>query len=477
MHDSIGFTAFKLVLIFVLVGLNGFFVAAEFAIVKVRGTRLQSLARQGSRRARMAQHLTQRLDAYLSATQLGITITSIVLGWVGEETMHQVFIGPLLERLHVTNETVVRVTSFLFGTGIIVFLHVVLGELAPKSLAIQRTDATTLWVAHPLRWFYVAMYPFIATLNTTANFVLRLVGIQPAGSHEMAHSEEELRLLFAESQRSGVLTSDKRDLLENVFELSRHIVRQIMVPRTEIAYFNVRKSLAENLAIAERTAHSRYPLVDGDLDHVLGVIHMKDLFWQLKELESGPSGQPRSERVNPMIAGGDISAHPLSSGAGFLQTITRTAPFVPDTMRIDNLLREFQQKRIHLAMVVDEFGTTMGMVTFENVIEEIVGQVQDEFDQEAPMVRQTSASEFMLDGATSLSEANEVLGLKIESEAYDTIGGFILDELGRIPKPGDQVRLGEVLFTVGEMRKQRVHRVQAKIVQSQTEGQEPAPGK
>lgn len=463
-----GLTALKLFLIPVLVFANGFFVAAEFAIVKVRGTRIESLVRKGSRRARVARHIIQHLDAYLSATQLGITITSILLGWVGEETMRHAIVEPALASISVTNPTVVRTLSFFLGTGIIVFLHVVLGELVPKSLAIQQPDSTSLWVAYPLKWFYLLMYPAIASLNNTANFFLRLAGIQPAGEGEEAHSEEELRLLFAESARSGVLTSDKRDLLENVFDLSRRIVRQIMVPRTEIVAFSLRKSLAENLRLAHATAHSRYPLVDGDLDNVVGIIHMKDLFWRLKGLEHSPAVAPPNQ-----AAGGPQEELP-PSGAGFLKSIAREVLFVPDAMRIENLLREFQEKRIHLAVVVDEFGATMGMVTFENVIEAIVGQVQDEFDEEAPLVRKVSATEFVLDGRAPLPDVNDALGTACESADVDTIGGFMINELGRIPRTGDSLAVDNVELTVTEMKGPRIHRIQAHLVSADDAGAPPA---
>lgn len=474
MEPELTLTALKLLAVFFLVVVNGFFVAAEFAIVRVRLTKIQSLVHKGSNRARVAEHIIEHLDAYLSATQLGITIASILLGWVGEEAMRHSVVEPVLRVLNVHNEALIRVISFVLGTGIIVFLHVVLGELAPKSLAIQRTDPTVLWVSYPLKWFYKLMYPVIATLNNSANFLLRLVGITPLSGHELAHSEEELRLLLAASQRSGVLTSEKRSLLENVFDMSRTVVRQIMVPRTEIAAFHLNRTLAENLAIAERTAHSRYPLVDGDLDNVVGVIHMKDLFWQLKEMElTMPGAEPPGERLNPMIAGGDIASHPPSSGAEFLRKIAREVPFVPETMHIDNLMREFQQKHVHLAMVVDEYGGTSGLVTFENVIEEIVGEVQDEFDHEAPRIRQLSENEYLLEGITSLYEVNETLGTELRAEDVDTIGGLLLNQLGRLPKPGDRVDLDGLELTVREMRRQRIYRVYAKVHQSYEPEQEP----
>lgn len=458
----------QVILIFLLVFLNGFFVAAEFAIVKVRSTTIRSLAEHGNRRAKMAEGILNHLDAYLSATQLGITIASIMLGAIGEKFMTDRVVEPLIGDLPWMTASAKAAVAFFLGTGIIVFLHVVLGELAPKSLAIQRPNGTSLWVAYPLRWFYVVLYPAIMLLNGAANLMLRLVGIQPAMGHELAHSEEELRMIVSESQRIGNITRDKLDLLENVFDFSDVTVRQIMVPRTEVAVFDLGKSLGENLATAERTAHSRYPLVDGDLDHVIGIIHMKDLFWQLKEMEMSPQEAAEAiERRNPMIAGGDMARKAPATGAQFLSAIARQVLYVPETAKINTLLHEFQTKRIHMAMVVDEYGSTTGLVTFENVIEEIVGEVQDEFDQETPRIQQLTESEYMLDGITPLFDVNDQLGLDLESEEADTIGGYVLSELGRFPKPGDKVVADGVELTVRELRRQRIHRVLARLLSAQ----------
>lgn len=450
----------QFLLIMFLVLLNGFFVAAEFAIVKVRSTTIKSLANQGNRRATMAYNIIEHLDAYLSATQLGITIASIMLGAIGEEFMSKHVVTPLIGDLPWISDSAKSAISFFTGTGIIIFLHVVLGELAPKSLAIQKPNSTSLWISYPLRWFYVLLYPAIIVLNGAANLILRMVGIQPAMGHELAHSEEELRMIVSESQKIGNITRDKLNLLENVFDFSNVTVRQIMVPRVEVSTFDLRKSLGDNLAIAERTAHSRYPLVDGDLDHVLGIIHMKDLFWQLKELEMSPQeAAAATDRRNPMIAGGDLNKTPPANGAQFLSTIARKVLYVPETAKINTLLQEFQDKRIHMAMVVDEYGSTTGLVTFENIIEEIVGEVQDEFDQEAPQIQKVSDTEFLVDGVTSLYDFNHQLGLNLASEEADTVGGYLLSEMGRFPKPGEQVIVDNVELTVREIRRQRIHRV------------------
>ncbi|MCX7963875.1 MAG: hemolysin family protein [Candidatus Sumerlaea chitinivorans] len=458
----------RLVAVIFLLLLNGFFVAAEFAIVRVRGTTVEKLLKRGSRRARILDHLVKHLDAYLSACQLGVTIASILLGWVGEETMRRIFVEPVFRAFSIHNETVMRWTSFFFGTGLVVYLHVVVGELAPKSLAIRKAEPTAMWIAYPLYLFDLVFKPAIALLNRSSDALLRLFGIQPVSGEEMVHTLEELRMLVAASERSGVLPTEKHDLLENVFELSSRTVRQIMVPRTEVAFFNIQKPLAYNLMIAEQTAHSRYPLVDGDLDHVLGIVHMKDLFWQMKDLEAIAAGQGEPEYRNPMIAGGDLEANPPASGAEFLKHIARETFFVPETMRIDALLREFQQRRLHMAIVVDEYGGTAGLVTFENVIEAIVGQIQDEFDQEAPRIRQIGEREYLVDGVTLLDEVNDALGTTFTSEEVDTIGGLLLNALGRMPKAGDSVTIDGVELIVSEMRQHRIHRVHVKLPPPET---------
>ncbi len=476
MSQTILWDISEFALIMFLVSLNGFFVAAEFAIVKVRSTTIRSMAESGNRRAQMTQNILTHLDAYLSATQLGITIASIMLGAIGEEFMRERVVEPLLGGLPGMTEGAKSTIGFFLGTGIIVFLHVVLGELAPKSLAIQRPNAVSMWVAYPLRWFYVLLYPAIVVLNGAANLMLRMVGIQPAMGHELAHSEEELRMIVSESQRIGNITRDKLDLLENVFGFSDVTVRQIMVPRVEVAVFDLQKSLGENLAVAERTAHSRYPLVEGGLDHVVGIIHMKDLFWQLKELEMSPQEAAAAvERRHPMIAGGDMNKKPPATGAQFLTSIARQVLYVPETAKVNTLLTEFQLKRIHMAMVVDEYGSTIGIVTFENVIEEIVGEVQDEFDQEIPRIEQLSETEYMVEGITPLDEVNDKLELELDSENADTIGGYVLSELGRFPKPGDQLIADKVELTVRELRRQRIHRVLIRILtEEELEGHKPA---
>lgn len=461
--DSLTIGFLKLALIMGLMLVNGFFVVAEFALVRVRPSTLQHLAQRGSKRARLAEHIVQHLDPYLSACQVGITLASVLIGWLGEPTVRDVIIGPLFGLLQIKNVLAMRIASFLLGTGLVAGILIVLGEQTPKYLALRRAEIAVLWVAYPLQWFYVVMKPAIHLLDVSSNFFCTLVGVPRIDATDEAHSEEELRLILAASVRRGKLPADKLDLLENILEMSSRTVRQVMVPRTGIAYFNLQKPLAYNLMVAEKTAHSRYPLVDGDLDHVLGIIHMKDLFWQLKDLEAIAAGEGEPEYRHPLIMGGDFEENPPASGAEFLKKIARKTFFVPETMRLDALLREFQKARLHMAIVVDEYGGVAGLVTLENVIETIVGQIQDEFDAEQPRIQQLAEREFAVDGVTSLAEVNHALGTDFEDEEVDTIGGLLLKQLGRLPKAQESVEIDGVQLTVMAMDNQRIARVRVKL--------------
>jgi CBS domain containing-hemolysin-like protein len=442
---------------------NAFFVVAEFALVRVRPSTLQHLAQRGSKRARLAEHIIEHLDPYLSACQVGITLASVLIGWLGEPTVRDVVVAPLFQLLGLQNVALLRIVSFLLGTTVVAGILIVLGEQTPKYLALRRAEAATLFVAYPLHWFYVVMKPAIHLLDQASNFFCTLMGVPRMDAMDESHSEEELRFILAASVRRGKLPADKLDLLENILEMSSRTVRQVMVPRTGIAYFNLQKPLAQNLMIAEKTAHSRYPLVDGDLDHVVGIIHMKDLFWQLKDLESIAAGHGEPEYRNPMIMGGDLQDNPPASGAEFLKKIARKTLFVPETMRLDALLREFQKARIHMAIVVDEYGGVAGLVTLENVIETIVGQIQDEFDAEQPRIQKLAEREYAVDGVTPLAEVNHALGTAFADEEVDTIGGLILKQFGRLPKSGESLVIEGVELTVMAMDNQRIARVRLRM--------------
>ena len=391
-----------------LVFLNGFFVAAEFALVKVRPTQLQPYADRGHRRGKVARHMVRHLDAYLSATQLGITLSSLALGWIGEPAFAWIF-GPVIRLFPDVTPAMEHSISLTAAFLVITILHIVLGELAPKSVAIRKPEPTSLWVAMPLYAFYKLSYPAIYVLNNAANAILRLVKIDPVSEEELEHDEEELRLLLA-TARAGRLTRQKRRLLDNVFELSHRTARQIMIPRADVVFLSTDHSLEENLAIARRSGHTRYPLCEGDLDQVIGLIHIKDLF---------RAGDP----------------------LGPLPELKRQIAFVPETLRLDRLLRRMLDEKLHMVAVLDEYGGVSGMVTFENVLEEIVGQIQDEFDREKPQLEAVGGGVYRVAGAMLIEDLERELEFELSDRDEDTIAGVVLSEIGRRPKVGDAIEL------------------------------------
>ena len=412
-----------LALAILLVALNGFFVAAEFALVKVRPTQLEPYVTEGLRRAKMARHMVRHLDAYLSATQLGITLASLALGWVGEPAFAWI-VEPVVRPFAGDNPALVHSIALTAAFLVITILHIVLGELAPKSVAIRKAEGTVLAVSLPLFLFYKVTYPAIWLLNHTANYLLRVVGIAPASEGELAHDEEELRLLLASSHTS-VVSKQTRELLDNIFELTHRVARQIMIPRQDVAYLSTTRTMAENLRAARRSGHTRFPLCDGDLDHVVGLIHIKDLF--------------RKER-------------PVST----LREVAREIAFVPETLELDRLLKRMRTERFHLAAVIDEYGGISGVVTLEDVIEEIVGQIQDEFDVEKPEVRREEDGAYLVSGGTLIEDLEDELGIELSDRDEDTIGGVVLSELGRTPAVGDKVPLGPVLLEVLDVDNNRI---------------------
>jgi CBS domain containing-hemolysin-like protein len=406
----------------VLVILNGFFVAAEFALVRIRPTQLEPYVADGVRRARLARHMTRHLDAYLSATQLGITLASLALGWVGEPAFSWL-VRPLITPL-TANPDLVHSISLGLSFLVITILHIVLGELAPKSIAIRKTEGTALLISFPLFFFFKLTYPAIWMLNHTANRLLKLIGIPPAAEGELAHDEEELRLLLSSSKDSQI-SLQKRELLDNIFELSHRIARQIMLPRQDVIYLSTERPLAENLRIARRSGHTRFPLCDGDLDHVIGLLHIKDIF----------------HRERPLTA---------------LTEVAREIAFVPETLELDRLLKRMRTERFHLAAVIDEYGGVSGIVTLEDVIEEIVGSIQDEFDVERPELVEKGDGVWVVSGGMLVEDLEEALGIEISERDDDTIGGVVFSELGRNPAVGDQVEVGPATVEVLEVQLNRV---------------------
>jgi CBS domain containing-hemolysin-like protein len=412
-----------------LVALNGFFVAAEFAIVKVRPTQLDPYVARGDRRGKVARHMVRHLDAYLSSTQLGITLASLALGWIGEPAFAWL-LTPVLGLIPGLSPALSHSISLTAAFLTITVLHIVLGELAPKSVAIRKPEPTSLWVALPLFAFYKATYPAIWLLNHAANGVLALIGIRPVAEAELAHDEEELRLLLASSDTSH-LSAQKRQLLGNVFELSDHTARQIMVPRADVVYLSTDRSLEENLAVARSSGHTRFPLVRGALDRVVGLVHIKDLFH-----------------------------HPEVTD---LEVVRREIGFVPATLQLDRLLKRMRQDQLHMCAVLDEYGGVSGIVTLENVIEEIVGEIQDEFDEEPPEIVQRGESLYQVAGAVLVDELETALGVEFSERDEDTIGGVVLSEIGRSPQVGDRAELPPLTLEVLKVEGNRIRELLVEV--------------
>jgi CBS domain containing-hemolysin-like protein len=428
-----------LLLAFLFVVANGFFVAAEFAIVKVRSTQITELAEAGSVRAKMAKKLIRHLDAYLSATQLGITLASLALGWIGEPAFHHL-IQPLFTRFSVS-DTMAKTISATVAFVIISVLHIVLGELAPKSIAIQKPVGTTLWTAHLLHAFYVITYPAIWLLNGISRSILKLVGIHPASEHsEIAHSPEELRLILQSSEKAGILSEENREIIEGVFQFSRRTARQIMVPRTDVVVLSVTRSIEDNLETIRQTKHTRYPLCEGSLDHTIGLIHVKDLL--LAQLR----GPGRS-----------------------LQELKRDVLFVPGNSTVESLLSQFIESQTHMAIVLDEYGGASGIVSLENITEELFGQIQDEFDRERPEIEPLGNGRYRVRGDYLIEDLADRLKIDLGEPDEETVGGYVAARLGREVTPGDKVELGDLGISVLVGERFRVRWVLVQIKPPATE--------
>ena len=431
--DILSEIIFKLGIVFFLVFLNGFFVAAEFAIVKVRGTRIETLAKKGNPPAKVVLHIIQNINAYLSACQLGITIASLGLGWVGEPFVAKL-IEPIFRFAHLPESESVAISHVIavpLAFMAITFLHIVLGEQAPKQLAIQHEESTSLWIAYPLRWFHKVFYPVIWILNESANGLLRLTGIRAVSESEQAHTEEELRFVFAESHRVGKLSATGRQIMESVLTFTHRQVKEVMVPRTNIVGLDIKTPAAEITKTAVDTGYSRMPVYKSDLDHIAGIVYIKDIL--------------ALEENRELI---------------ILSDLLRPAYFIPETKLISELLRELQKQKIHMAIVVGEYGAVTGLVTLEDLIEEIVGEIQDEYDTEEERVLKLKDGSLSVDASMTLHDLREDYKIRLpEDIGYDTLAGFILDELARIPNGGETVTYENQLFTVTKVEGRRIVRV------------------
>ncbi len=429
--DTGTLTLLKLLAVLLLVGLNAFFVAAEFAFVKLRSTQLDALILKGHRRAKVARHLLRNLEACVSATQLGITLCGLGTGAI-VRPVFQALLLPVFTLFRVESQTVRTTTELIVGFLVSTFLLIVLGELVPKSLAIRRTLGTSLAVAQPLAWFWRVTFPFIWFLNHVAQWFLSKFGIQPVSEADQLHSDEELRLMFLAAGSKHASGSLGRSIVLNAFDLRHRVVRDVMRPRQEMVVFSTGMTTGEAIDLAEKTRYSRFPLCDqGDLDRTLGVLHIKDLYGK-----RGTAGRMRD--MVPMC---------------------RRIVYVPETARLETVLRRLLDGKLHLAVVVDEYGGTMGMLTLENILEELVGQIQDEFDQETPLIIQRSKTTWELDGRLPVHELEDLVGQPVREEGITTVNGLVTQRLGGFPREGNSIVVGDFTLRVEEVDGWRVVRL------------------
>ncbi|MBQ7516088.1 MAG: HlyC/CorC family transporter [Schwartzia sp.] len=424
--------AWQLAVIALLVALNGFFVAAEFTIVKVRPSQLEELIADGNRQARYAKTLVDHMDVSLSVTQLGITLVSLGLGWVGEPYL-AAMLRPGLAAIGVTGGAVDTI-AFAVAFSLITAAHIILGELAPKNISIVKPLPVLLGISLPLLLFQRLTYPFVWLLNTIANHTVRFFGYEPEAETTDAHSEDEIRILMAESRKQGFIGKTEYDFVDNVFDFSDKEARDIMTPRTDMVCLFLENGTEKNIQIALEQRQTRYPLCREDKDNIVGFLHIKDL-------------------LSPLCQGRQPD----------LRQLARRVLVVPETMAVSRLLKTMQQKRSQLAIVVDEYGGTAGMATIEDVVEEIVGDIQDEFDQERPAVERRGPRVFSIDGRLLIEEVNDILETHLEADHIDTIGGWLYAQVETPPRVGQGASVGGNAFFVEETERLRITRVLVKL--------------
>ena len=430
----------------ILIAFTGFFVAAEFAIVKVRSSRIDQLVAEGKRGALAAKKVTTNLDEYLSACQLGITVTAMGLGWLGEPTIEKL-LHPLFEKWNL-NPSISSVLTFGLAFMIMTYLHVVVGELAPKTMAIQKAERVTLLLAGPLMMFYKVMYPFIWVLNGSARVITGLFGLKPASEHEVAHTEEELRLILSDSYESGEINQAEYKYVNNIFEFDNRIAKEIMVPRTEIVGFYLEDSVEEHMKVIQNERYTRYPIFGEDKDDIIGMVNVKDFFIRYMTEDQKD----------------------LSSIRSYMRPIIE----VMETTPIHDLLLQMQKKRIPMAVLYDEYGGTAGIVTLEDILEEIVGEIRDEYDEdEAPPIQHVNEQHIIVDGKVLISEVKDLFGLHIEEDDVDTIGGWIMMQNHEIEE-GQHVEAEGYEFKVLEKDAYQIKRVEIRKMEEEQEEEKAA---
>ena len=417
-----------------LVLLNGFFVAAEFALVKVRHSQIDLKASQGSNVARISRQIVENLDGYLSACQLGITLASLALGWIGERVVAKIVIT-LFELSHSTIDTLtVHQISIPIAFTLITVLHIVFGEQVPKTAAIRKPLPVTLLIGIPLRVFYIIFRPFIWTLNGLSNLTLRLFGLK-SGDHSEIHTEEELRMILTESEEGGAIKQSEHELIQNVFEFDDRVVKHIYVPRTRVVALDIDEDVEIIIDKVIEEGYSRLPVYKGSIDNIIGIIHAKDLIRSIRT--------KKITDINPLL---------------------RPAYYVPLSKQVNDLLRELQRQHIQMAIVTNEFGGTEGIVTMEDIIEELVGEIQDEYDEEKPSVEKKSETEYIVNATASIGDVNDLLPIALEeSPDYETISGLVNKIFGGIPAVNEKASFGGYDITIIKRQKHSVEQVKLVI--------------
>jgi CBS domain containing-hemolysin-like protein len=429
------------VTIAILIALTGFFVASEFAIVKIRSSRIDQLIEEGSSSAISVKKVISNLDEYLSACQLGITITALGLGWLGESTFERL-LRPLFIGLHIP-ESITQILSIGCAFAAITFLHVVVGELAPKTLAIQKAEAIALVMSRPLILFYKIMYPIIWVLNGSARVTARFFGVKPVLENEIAHTEDELRIILSESYRSGEINQSEFKYVNKIFEFDNRIAKEVMVPRTEMVSLSKDDTLETFLQVLREEKFTRYPIIDGDKDHIIGLVNIKEV-------------------MTDLIGNENLSTKTL-------ENYTRPIIRVIETIPIHDLLVKMQKDQVHMALLMDEYGGTSGLVTAEDILEEIVGEIRDEFDMdEIPMIRKIKDNHYIIDAKVLVSEVNDLLDIVINDEDVDTIGGWFLTE-NYEAKEGDLLHYENFTFKILDMEEHHIKYIE--VTKNATNGE------
>lgn len=425
----------------ILVLLNGFFVLSEFAIVKVRRTKLEEFVKQGKRSASLALKMSNSLDTYLSATQLGITFSSLALGWIGE---------PALARLIESNVTflannpvLLHTISFIIAFSIVTFLHVVFGEIVPKSIAIAKAEVMVLYIAKPLYIFWLVFYPLIRFFDIVAASILRVLNVRPATEHELAHSEEELRIIVNESFKGGHIDSVESEIIKNAVDFSETVAKEIMTPRKDMICLNSEKSLEENIKRVISTKHTRYPYCNGGKDNIVGMIHSRDILNDVLESKK----LDISKLVRPII-------------------------MVPENTSISSILTRMNKSRIHLALVVDEYGGTSGLITMDDILEEIIGETTDEHDPKDESILLIDENRYEFDGIVNIEKVEELLDIEFEKDELSavTIGGRILNLIGRLPIEGETINDKDCTYKILAVNNNRITKIlcEKKIKEEET---------